>query len=240
MSVRLSAGLVAVCALSGPPSSDLDVRFHDLIVARYEAMARADTATVHRAITDDLDWVVGASGQTLHTKDFLAAISHLQTPPPRYTIDSVHARALGGTATVTYRRTDRRGGGDFELAWTTVALEVFVQRAGRWVLAQHSQTWVVTSPAPLHLDSAALAAFVGHYEIGPGFVDNVHWEGQGLVATATGESGGAHLVPVSSSAFSPDGVAPLMVFERDASGRVVGYVQGSPDGSVRRARKVAP
>jgi len=46
------------------------------------------------------------------------------------------------------------------------------------------------------------------------------------------------LVPVSENAFSPDGVAPLIVFERDGSGRVAGYVQGSPDGSVRRARRI--
>ena len=75
-------------------------------------------------------------------------------------------------------------------------------------------------------------------QIGPGFVDYVHWEGSGLVATSTAETSGARLVPISENAFSPDGVAPLIVFERDASGRVAGYVQGSPDGVVRRAQRI--
>lgn len=43
---------------------------------------------------------------------------------------------------------------------------------------------------------------------------------------------------LADDAFSPDGVAPLIVCERDASGRVVGYVQQSPDGSVTRARRM--
>jgi hypothetical protein len=88
------------------------------------------------------------------------------------------------------------------------------------------------------LDSITLSAFVGRYEIGPGSVDDVHWEGTHLVAMSTTESQGATLVPVSESTFRPDGIAPLMVFERDATGRVVGYVQGSPGGVVRRARRM--
>jgi hypothetical protein len=46
------------------------------------------------------------------------------------------------------------------------------------------------------------------------------------------------LVPVSENAFIPDGIATLIVFERDGSGRVVGYVQGAPDGTVRRAHRI--
>jgi hypothetical protein len=32
----------------------------------------------------------------------------------------------------------------------------------------------------------------------------------------------------------------MIVFERDATGRVVGYVQQAPDGTITRARRVAP
>src|SRR5437667_4306843 len=55
------------------------------------------------------------------------------------------------------------------------------------------------------------------------------------VGSAPIQSVGAVLVPVSSSAFSPDGVGALMVFERDSAGRVVGYVQGLASGQVIRA-----
>jgi uncharacterized protein (TIGR02246 family) len=66
----------------------------------------------------------------------------------------------------------------------------------------------------------------------------VHWEGRNLVATASGQSAGARLVPVATNVFSPDGDGALISFERDARGRVLGYVQGYPDGRVIRAPKL--
>jgi hypothetical protein len=215
-----------------------DATFSSLIAARHAAMARGDTATVHRQLADDMNWVTGASGSTLNAAQFLAAVSHIQTPAPRYEIDSLHARTLGPVATVAYTRADHRTAGTYEAISPSRCLDVFVRRENRWLLLEHSQTWIVRSPAPIKLDSAALSAFIGHYQIAPGFVDDVHWEGNELVATVTGQTQGGRLVPVSTSAFSPDGVAPLIVFERDVMGRVVGYVQGSPDGAVRRARKI--
>jgi hypothetical protein len=69
-------------------------------------------------------------------------------------------------------------------------------------------------------------------------VDEVHWEGGHLVATVTGAPAGARLVPVSGTVFSPDGTGALIAFERDAAGRVTGYVQGYPDGRVNRRRRL--
>lgn len=210
-----------------------------MINARNDAIARGDTAALHLGLTDDMQWVVGATGTPLEVAQFLAACSQVQNPPPEFTVDSVDARDLGGgVAAVTYRRRDRRRGEHFETSTWTRALEVYVLRGGRWLLSRHSHTWIVHSPTPIPLDSTTLAAFVGHYQIGEGFVDNVHFESGHLVATSTSETIGATLEPVSQSAFSPDGVAPLMVFERDATGHVIGYVQGGPDGTVRRARRV--
>src|SRR4051812_48946370 len=78
---------------------------------------------------------------------------------------------------------------------------------------------------------------VGRYAVAPGIVDDVHMERGHPVATITGYSPGAVLVPVSASVFSPDGVGALISFERDATGRVTGYVQGYADGRVvRRTR----
>jgi Domain of unknown function (DUF4440) len=234
--IAMGAGLGLL--LGGAGRRDLDATFRDVINARNDAMARGDTAAVHRGITDDMVWVIGATGVPVTAPVLLSLLAHVQNPRPQWSIDSVHARDLGGVATVTYRRLDRRRVGDYEGASWTRALEVYVMRDHRWRLVQHSQTWIVSAPDSIAADSAALSAFVGHYEIGPGYVDNVHWESGHLVATASGQTVGGTLIPVSGSAFSPDGIAPLMVFERDASGRVVGYVQGNPDGHVLRARKI--
>jgi ketosteroid isomerase-like protein len=227
--------LVLVAIALGGCASPRDATFADLIRARNDAIARGDSATVHRGMTDDMEWVIGATGAQLQGAHFLAAISHVQNPPPEFTIDSLHVRDLGDVATVTYRRMDTRRLGNVESSNWTRALEVYVRRDGHWLLAQHSHTWIVKSPPTVAMDSAALAAFVGHYQIGDGVFDNVHFEKGHLVATLSGLTEGAVLMPVTASAFSPDGIAPLIVFERDASGRVIDYVQDLPDGMVTRA-----
>jgi hypothetical protein len=230
--------LSTFAATAGAQTRADESTFQKLLSARYEAIARGDSAAVHRQIAAEMHWVVGANGASIEATQFLSAVSHAQVPPPRFEIDSLRARIVGAVATISYRRLDRRAAGATEVVDHSRALEVFVRRGADWVLLEHSQTWVVQSPPPISLDSITLSAFVGRYEVGPGFVDNVHWEGGHLVATSTTESQGATLVPVSTSAFSPNGIAPLIVFERDATGRVVGYVQESPDGIVRRTRRL--
>ena len=84
-----------------------------------------------------------------------------------------------------------------------------------------------------------LAPFVGRYDRGKGYIDDVHFKDGYLVAQSTYEalmgSTGAHLYPVSRNTFSPERSAPMIVFERDERGRVIGYVQQQPDGTIVRA-----
>lgn len=213
-------------------------RFEQLLRVQYAALADADTATLSNALSDSIVWIIGTDGSELNKAQLIAAASHPQVPTPRFDVDSVRVQQLGDVALVQYRRRDHRRVGEYELTISTRALDVFARQRGRWLLARHIQTWLVAPVTAVEADSATLAAFVGRYRIGPGYVDDVHWEAGHLVATASGQTTGATLVPVSESAFSPDGVGALIVFERDTSGRVVGYVQGLPDGNVVRATRL--
>ena len=212
--------------------------FQSLLVARYAAIARGDTAALRPQLADDLIWVIGTNGAEVTKLQLLSAVARPQVPAPRFEVDSVRAQRIGDVAIVQYRRADHRQVGTYAVTSWTRALEVFVRRGGQWLLERHTQVWLVTPVTPVALDSAVLQAFVGRYQIGPGYVDNVHWEGNRLVATASGQRTGAILVSVSATAFSPDGEGALMVFERDATGRVLGYVQGYPDGRVVRAARI--
>lgn len=227
---------IAAAAQSAP---GLDARFTALLARQYSAMSSADTAALSSGLANDLVWVYGANGSTVNKTQLLAAAAHVQTPAPRFEIDSVHATIFGNTtAVVEYRRTDHRDIGAYRTQSTNRVLDVFRKQHDVWLLARHTQTWIVSSPPPIALDSGALAAFVGRYEVGPGYVDDVHWSDGHLVAQSSVESVGAALVPVSETAFSPNGIAPLIVFERDSAGRVTGYVQQIPDGGVIRARRL--
>ena len=238
----LSLCTAFVIAVSGCASSEdgsLDTEFHGRLVAFNAAVARADTAALDHQIADDLIWVIGATGDAVGKARLLAAASIPQNPVPHIDVDSVHVRRLGDMAVVNYLRTDRRRVGGYEISFAWRVFETYVRNGARWQVARHMQTWVHLAPAtPTAVDSATLASFVGHYEIDPSFIHNVPFEGRELVATPTGQREGGHLVPVSESAFVPDGVGALLVFERDRRGRVTGYVQGYPDGRVLRARKI--
>lgn len=217
----------------------LDAEFRARLVAMNDALARADTAALRPRLADDLIWVIGASGAPVGKKELLAAAGTPQNPTPRFEIDSVHVRRVGDVAIVGYRRTDHRQVGGYEGTAEWRVFETYVRANLQWQVARHMQAWIRRPPVkPSVRDSASLVPFVGHYEIDSSYIDNVHFEGPELVATATGQTEGAHLVPVSETAFAPDGTDPLLVFERDSKGRVIGYVQGYPDGHVLRPRKI--
>jgi hypothetical protein len=187
--------------------------------------------------------VLATGGQVATKPQVLAAVARAPTAAAViYGVDSAHVQLLDDVALVDYRLTDRRRFAGYEKALVSRGTDTFVRRGGTWRLLRRTQTWIVTPPPTVAMDSSALRPFVGRYEHGAGFVDDVHVEHGQLYATSSAESAagmrGAHLLPVSDDAFSPDGVAPLIVFERDAGGHVIGYVQQSPDGSVTRARRL--
>lgn len=206
----------------------------------YGALARGDTAALRQRMADELVWTDGVTGAEVTKPQVLAIVAgRPRGAVPRTEMDSVRVQMLGDVAFVNFRRVDHRALGGVALPTRWRVLDAFARREGRWQLVRHTQTWLVAPVPPFAgLDSAALQPFVGRYEAAPGYVDDVHWEGGHLVATITGYPPGARLVPVAETVFSPDGVGALIAFERDATGRVIGYVQGYPDGRVLRRRKL--
>lgn len=237
-SVIITLGAVPNPASGQGAPAALSGTFHPLLGAEYSAMVRGDTAALGAMLADDLVWIVGPNGSEMTKTQLLNAAAQIHAPAPRFSVDSVRAERFGDVATVEYRRTDHRPMGDGEFVASWKALDVFALHNGQWLLERHAQVWLVSPVTPVALDSASMSAFVGRYQIEPGYVDDVHWEGSNLVATASGQSQGARLVPVAANVFSPDGLGALISFELDATGRVRGYVQGYPDGRVIRAQKI--
>ena len=215
------------------------------VVTMFQAISRADTATLRTVLGDDLRWVLAASGTVADRAQLLAAAAAVvPTASSEYIVDSVHTWRDGAVAVADYRLTNARAFHEYRQVLVSRATDVFTLRNDHWLLVRHTTTWIVHSPLLSDIDSTRGAAFVGHYDKGGGFVDDVHFQDGHLVAQSTLEKliglPGATLRRVSEDTFSPDGIAPMIVFERDATGRVVGYVQQSPDGPIARARRVMP
>lgn len=207
-----------------------------LLSTLYSAIVTGDSSRVGSLIADDLVWVIGADGSIVTKPQLVAAASH--PSPARFEIDSLRAHRYGTTLVADYVRHDHwpLGSGEFVTSWR--ALAVIVQRDGGSRIVRHTLSWLARPVQPIALDSSALQPFVGRYQIAPGHIDNVHWEAGHLVATVSGQAVGARLVPVSVSAFSPDGIGAVITFERDAAGKVIDYVQAYPDGRIIRALRL--
>lgn len=207
--------------------------------AIFSAISHADTTALRQLLGDDLRWVAGSSGAVIGKAQLVAVVAH---PFPLvslgYGIDSLRTWRHGDVATADYRLTTRRTFRHDSIVFTSRGSDVFVWRRGRWELIHHAETWVIRPPATLTLDSVELVPFVGRYQLGAGYIDDVHFVDGHLVAQSTAEvlagAPGARLISVSRDTFSPDGIAPMIVFERDAGGRVTGYVQQQPDGTITR------
>jgi hypothetical protein len=238
--VALWSALLASCAAprAARGQSAAAAVFRPVLDSLYGAAAQGDSAALRPWLADDLVWTDGGSGAEVGKARLLAARGRPPAIRPRLEIDSVRAERVGGVVLVSSRRVDRRTLGGFESTARWRVLDVFAWRGGRWRLVRHTQTWLVVPVTPVALDSAAQQPFVGRYAVTRGVVDSVHWTSGGLVATLTGFPPGARLVPVGASVFSPDGTGALVSFERDAAGRVTGYVQCYPDGRVVRRPKL--
>jgi len=209
----------------------------------YATISSADTVALRELLSTELRWVLGSSGAVATKQQLLSAASR-PIPDVRleYQLDSVEALERGGVATVDYLLTNRRTFREYQTVFTSRASDTFTHESGRWRLIRHTQTWVVHPPDTTSMDSLQLAAFVGRYDRGHGYIDDVHFQNGHLVAQSTYEAligaPGAHLYPVSQNTFSPERSAPMIVFERDERGRVTGYVQQQPDGPIARAPRL--
>ncbi len=241
--VFLGACRSAPPVVRAEPSADTPGIVAQRVRATFNAIAGADTTTLGGILSDSLRWFSPSSGAVYTKSQLVRAAKGLPASVViRYVVDSVRVWTAGPVATAEYRLTDSRTFAAYTNTFTSRGLDIFNWEAGAWRLRQHAQTWVPRSPTIVGMDTAALRAFVGRYDRGDGYIDDVHLEASGLMATSSAETAmgapGAHLLPVSEDAFSPEGIAPLIVFERDAAGRVTGYVQQQPDGVVARARRM--
>lgn len=209
----------------------------------YATISRADTVALRALLSTELRWVFGSSGAVATKQQLLSAASH-PNPDVRleYEMDSVQVSKRGRVAIVDYLLTNRRTYRQYQTVFTSRVTDTFIREHDLWRLFRHAQMWVVHPPDTIGMDSLQLTAFVGRYDRGNGYIDDVHFHEGHLVAQSTYEAlmhaPGAHLYPVSQNTFSPERSAPMIVFERDEKGRVIGYVQQQPDGTVARAPRL--
>jgi hypothetical protein len=138
--------------------------------------------------------------------------------------DSPKVTSFGQTAVAVYHQSEKEIYGEQSLTTRVMVVDTYIKRDGNWVLIAH-----VELPEPLRRKSvkvnpAVVTQFAGQYEYGPGFVDTISVVGGKLMAQETGHDKPSELQPLNETTFFVDGDDGLVIFEKDASGKISRYV----------------
>ena len=156
----------------------------------------------------------------------------------RYDLDSVRVYLRGGMAFVDFRVLQHQLVGPRDFTYPYRVLNTYVRRGAHWLLLRHAETHSLVLPPPQALDASLLDEYVGRYEWWPGYVDVIWRNGNQLFNQATGDAKASLNQAATPEAFYIAGDPSVVVFTRDKTGRVDGYVLNRPDGQVTRARKL--
>ena len=213
--------------------------FGHLIAERAVVSRRADTAAFRRlldpaAVYLNDDGARESADQ--HIRNIRKRVDEIASS--RWENDSMHVSILGDMALIDYWVVQRRRYGARDLIFTYRSLDAYVRRGGPWLLLRHTETHALAPPTPLTVEASALDEYVGRYEWWPGFFDVVSQRGGKLFLQLTGEAEATSTHAATPESFYFAGDPSLVIFTRDNTGRVMGYVEHEPDGQVIRARKL--
>jgi len=222
----------------GASSSEAAVesQFGNLVEARLAAFDRGDADAYRKLISPEFVHI-DDRGQRRTGNEVLARVSANTGSQGRHEVGDVHVRQLGDIAIVDAAVTELVRLGARDLPLKAHELDVFVKKEGGWLLLEHAETPVVVSPTTDSPSPAELDQYVGRYEWWAGYTEQVTRQGKDLYVGQVGEAS-SRLVPASHESFFIPGDPSLVVFARDANGRVTHFLVHFADGQVVRARRI--
>lgn len=214
---RIALSALLAVALSGiapllvaqdrlPTPSTLAAREVVAVIDSIDAAARRhDRAALERLYAADFLFVHGQRGIVTREEQISGLLTRDGSAGRMLHLAPDSVRVVGD---VTILRLRQQG------AFST---SFFIRHEGRWQLAQTQTTLLVSAPLAVAIDSAALAAYAGHYTRNDTYVD----------VTRTGDTlfiqraGGVRLpvVPIGPDRFH-DRFGATLTFGRDAAGKV--------------------
>ena len=223
----------ATGTIAAPPPDDT---FRDLILQRLQAFSRGDSAGYRKLLTDDFVHI-DDSGKR-RTAEEMAPYTSVGNSS-RWEVSQVHARLItDALAIVDCQALDIAMEGSREVRRPLHETDVFVLREGRWLYLEHAETHVLSSPKAITPDPKVLDDYVGQYEFWPGRVDTFTRTGDQLFARDEKDKEPTPLLSATNESFFVEGEADLIIFVRDASGKVTHELGHAADGHLFVAQKL--
>ncbi len=139
--------------------------------------------------------------------------------------ESPKVMSFGQTAIAIYHQSEKEIFGEQSLTSRFMVVDTYIKKDRSWVLVAHVELPEPVKRQAVKVNPAVLAQYAGQYEYGPGFVDTITVSGGKLMAQQTNEDKPVELLALNETTFFEDGDADgLVVFEKDASGKICQYV----------------
>jgi ketosteroid isomerase-like protein len=101
--------------------------------------------------------------------------------------------------------------------------EVWMKKNGAWKMISSQTLALPDDPAQTHLPADALDQYVGSYDAGPKLTIKIERKGDSLVSATNGGKTNLLLVEVRDVLFTPGQPRLRRIFERDATGKIIGF-----------------
>jgi hypothetical protein len=221
-------------APSAPPDLVSLLRAKDQ--ALLDAIAPGDRAVWDRTLTPEAIYV-DEEGHTFTRAEFLAELRPLPSGVSgQITIADFQVHRVGDTVLVVHRDEERENFHGHQLQATYLMTDTWVQRNGEWQLAMVHVHVMNGDPPAITLSPAKLDQYVGRYTAGPDLVWIIRREGDHLVGGRKGGTPKPLLVEIQDVLFIAGQPRVRRLFERDAQGHVIGFVDRRETEDIRWVR----
>lgn len=213
--------------------------FSNLIAERDSVAKRADTAAFRRLLDPDVSYLNDDGARESadqHVRNILNRGDELAQS--RWVRDSLRVQVIGDLAFTDSWVVQHRRAGGRDRTFSYRNSDTYRRKGGTWRLFRHTETHAISSPIPQVVNTSVLEEYVGSYEWWPGYVDVISRRGDRLFNQASGDQATTLNRAATTEAFYVRGDPSLIIFIRDTTGRVVGYIDHEPDGQVLKARKL--
>ena len=202
-----------------------------------DALPTGDKAIWQSTLADDAV-IIDEFGRITHKADTVASLRPL---PAGFSgsieLRDVHVQQYGDTAILQAEEYEKETVYGQHFVVRYIALFTYVKQAGAWKLAGSEDVTLPTAPPKLAVADLTLSDYPGTYRYAPGRAWTVS-ENHGVLSYVTKPGGPENVLePVAKDVFmGSDDERNLLVFRRDAQGRVNALIERRKFNDLRLAR----
>lgn len=203
--------------------------------ARLAAFAGADKVAFDQMMADDAT-IVHSSGNVSTKADLMGVMrpSTPEQPLPVLSLEEPKARMYGDAAVLTGNLVETAKDGRRELVLRFT--NTYAKKDGRWQLVAGQLTTLSRERPAMKLDPQAWSSYLGEYKNSSGRIRTISADGDKLFTAVGSEK--VELFAQSPDQFFIKQADVLLVFVKDAAGRVVSLINRRPNGDVIQEMKV--